>query len=410
MTTTESGPAPSLIGRNPDLRRPLRIAQVTPPLERVPPSAYGGTERVVFELVGELHRRGHQVTTFASGDSEVPGRLIQTVPKALRPAGQGGDPGPWFDLTVAAVMERAHEFDLIHSHLEAASAVLARAVSVPVVSTFHGRLDFEWAPRLLKGVPGLVAISRHQASALPEVRWAGIVHNGLSLEHAPFERRRGEGLVFVGRVAPEKGIIESIEIARLTGRPLTIAAKIGTQPDELAYYEEEFKPALEAAGDLVEFVGEVDAEDRDRLLSAAYALLMPGSWPEPFGLTAIEALATGTPVLTRRVGALPEIIREGVDGFFGDDAAHMAFLADRVAGLDREAIRESVLQRFSAKRMTDDYAAVYAKVMGEAERRAEAGSGVGRPATPAKESDEAGLDEVAERVAAVRGPGGVAGR
>jgi glycosyltransferase involved in cell wall biosynthesis len=334
-------------------------------MERVPPVAYGGTERIVHGLVVELDRRGHEVTTFASGDSVVPGRHIATVPEALRPTGYLGDHAPWFQLTIREVVDRADEFDIIHSHLEWMSLLLMDASPVPVVSTFHGRLDVPWSEPLLRDAPrGLVAISDNQASTHPDVPWEGIVHNGLNLDDAPFDRRRGDSLCFVGRIAEEKGPVEAIEIARLAGRPLRIAAKVAPGGRERAYYDEVFKPALDSAGDDVEFLGELSQDDRDRLFAESYASLMPGSWPEPFGLVAIEALATGTPVIARRIGALPEIIREGIDGFFGDDSAAMAFKLDRVAELDRAEIRASVLDRFSVGRMTDGYEAVYARMLG----------------------------------------------
>lgn len=349
------------------MTRPIRIAQVAPPLERVPPRAYGGTERIVHGLVVELDRRGHEVTTFASGDSDIPGRHIATVPEALRPIGYLGDPAPWFQLTIQQVLERAAEFDVIHSHLEWISLLFAEVSPIPVISTFHGRLDLPWAPALFRDSPrGLVAISENQAATHPEVPWEAVVHNGLRLEDAPFDRRRGDALCFVGRVAEEKGPVEAIEIAERAGRPLRIAAKIAPGGAERAYYDAVFKPALDRAGSDVEFLGELTQEDRDRLFAESYAALMPGSWPEPFGLVAIEALATGTPVIARRIGALPEIIREGIDGFFGDDVTAMAFQVERVAGLDREAIRTSVLDRFSVERMTDGYEEVYRRVLGEA--------------------------------------------
>ncbi len=344
--------------------RPLRIAQVAPPLERVPPTAYGGTERVVHALVTELSRRGHHVTTFASGDSAVPGELVPVVPRALRPSGWGGDPWPFFTAELLDVLARQDEFDLIHVHLEWANVLLARAATTPVVGTFHGRIDLPIGRDVVRhDNGGMVAISRSQAATFPEMQWAGIVHNGLDLASTPFEQQRSDDLVFVGRVAPEKGIVEAIQIARLAGRHLRIAAKVGTKPDEKAYHENVFLPALEKSD--AEYLGEISTADRDRLLGTAYALLMPGSWPEPFGLVAIEALASGTPVVTRRVGALPEIIREGVDGFFGDDATQLAFLVDRVAEIDRAEVRRSVLERFSAERMADDYERVYARRLGK---------------------------------------------
>jgi glycosyltransferase involved in cell wall biosynthesis len=348
------------------MSQPLRIAQIAPPMERVPPRAYGGTERIVFELVRDLDRRGHDVTTFASGDSEVPGRLVATVPEALRPIGYSGDASPYFYLTLRAVLDRIDRFDIIHSHLEWATFLLARVSPVPVVSTFHGRLDLPWAAESFRDAPrGLVAISANQASTHPDVPWEGIVHNGLTLDDAPFERRRGESLCFVGRVAPEKGIIEAIGIARATGRPLRIAAKTSEMPHERSYYQSVFLPALEAAGSSVEYLGELEQTERDQLFAESYAALMPGSWPEPFGLVAIEALACGTPVLARRVGALPEIVRDGIDGFFGDDIGQIAYHVERVADLDRAEIRRSVIERFSARRMTDRYEAIYRKMLGE---------------------------------------------
>jgi glycosyltransferase involved in cell wall biosynthesis len=345
--------------------RPLRIAQVAPPLERVPPERYGGTERVMYELIVELVRRGHEVTTFASGDSEVPGRHIPTVPVALRPADFKDDPMGYFLTTMLAVLDREQEFDIIHSHLEWSSLLLARASTTPVVATFHGRLDLPWSRELLTSPTpaSLVAISRSQASPHSDVDFT-VVHNGLSLAGAPFDRRRTDALCFVGRVAREKGIVEAIEIAQIADRPLRIAAKIAPVGVEHEFYEDVFVPALEAAGSSVEFIGEVTGAERDELFSESYAALMPGSWPEPFGLAAIEALACGTPVLARPVGGLTEIIRDGIDGFFGDDATEIAYHVPDVETLDRRAIRQSVIDRFSAARMADRYEAVYGRVLG----------------------------------------------
>lgn len=367
-------------------------------MERVPPAGYGGTERIVGALVVELAKRGHDVTTFASGDSIVPGTLVPVVPKALRPSGFGGDPWPHFCAEMLEVLAREDDFDLIHIHLEWANVLLARAAHTPVVGTFHGRIDAPIGLDVMRhDVGGMVAISRAQARTYPDMRWAGVVHNGLDLSGAPFEQQRNDDLVFVGRVAPEKGIVEAIEIARLAGRQLRIAAKVGTKPDERAYHENVFLPAL-AKSD-AEYLGEVSTQDRDRLIAGAYALVMPGSWPEPFGLVAIESLACGTPVLARRVGALPEIVREGADGFFGDDAAQLAFLVDRVAGLDREEIHRSVLERFSAARMADDYERIYARRI---QRR-----GQGDVVSIAVNGDAPTLEPVAEaRDGALARPGG----
>lgn len=379
---------------SPPRSRSLRIAQVAPPLERVPPLMYGGTERVVHALVVELSRRGHEVTTFASGDSAVPGTLVPVTPRALRPTGFGGDPWPHFCAELLEVLAREGDFDVIHVHLEWANVLLARAARTPVVGTFHGRIDFPIGPDVMRhDTGGMVAISRAQARTYPDMHWAGIVHNGLDLASAPFEQQRTDDLVFVGRVAPEKGIVEAIEIARLAGRHLRIAAKVGTKPDERAYHENVFLPALEKSD--AEYLGEISTAERDQLLATAHALLMPGSWPEPFGLVAIEALACGTPVLTKRVGALPEIVREGVDGFFGDDAAQIAFLVERIDRLDRAEIRRSALERFSAQRMTDEYERIYVRRLQRAARPdlvpvALNGDPAGRPVDPSDVRANAG--------------------
>lgn len=336
----------------------LRIAQVAPPIEPVPPTGYGGTERIIDELGHELARRGHEVTLFASGDSQPVGRLIETVPLALRSQGFTGDASPWFSATQLQVLRHEAEFDVIHSHLDFHSVLLARAASTPVVSTFHGRLDTPFAASILRDRPaGLVAISHGQAAQRPERLWAAVVYNGLSLDNMPFGEVRDDSLAFVGRITEEKGILDAIEVARLTGRRLRVAAKEPWLRNEIAYYEDVFKPALSRAD--VEVLGELGPADRDALLASSHATLMPSSWPEPFGLTAIESLACGTPVIARPVGGLPEVVRDGVDGFFGADAPAMAAHVAGVTLLDRAAIRASVLERFSARRMADGYEQVY---------------------------------------------------
>lgn len=350
--------------------RRLRIAQVAPPHEPVPPSGYGGTERVIHELVCQLTGRGHEVTTFASADSVVPGRLIPTVPRALRPAGHDGDDVHEMMTTVASVAERADEFDVVHSHLEWWSVLLARLLPIPVVATFHGRLDSPGAETRLATIGGgLVAISRQQASVHPTLPWR-VVHNGLTLAgEAAGPIARTQEICFVGRLDAEKGALAALEVAKLSGRRVRIAAKIGPLGWQRQHYEEVFLPALRAAGSAAEYLGEIGWEERDRLMAESHATIMPGAWPEPFGLVAIESLARGTPVVARRVGGLPEIVREGRDGYFGDDAVQMAYQLERVGALDRGEMRRSVLDRFSAERMADGYEAVYARVLAAAPHR-----------------------------------------
>lgn len=337
----------------------LRIAQVAPPLETVPPVGYGGTERVVDALRGELLARGHAVTTFASGDSAVRGELVATVPRALRPAGMGDDPAAWFMATLLDVRDRRGDFDVVHLHLETLGAVAADMLSVPVVHTFHGRLDGPGYERVLSRMGGrLVAISRSQADSRPEAPWAAVIHNGLSFAPTP-DVGRGPDLAFVGRVDPEKGIVEAIEIAQRAGRRLRIAAKVGVRPRERAYDENVFRPALRRAGGSVEFLGELAGPERDRLLAESFALLMPVTWPEPFGLAAIESLACGTPVVASPLGALPEILRDGVDGYLATGVEALADRVDDCALLDRHAIASDVRERFSAARMADAYETLY---------------------------------------------------
>lgn len=368
-----------------DAVSPLRIAQVAPPMEAVPPTGYGGTERIVSELVRGLHARGHAVTTFASGDSVVPGELVPTVARALRSEGFGGDASAHLQRTVDLLEERLADFDVVHLHIEAWSPAVLRRVNERSVgvATFHGRLDLPWARDELAGAgEGLVAVSASQAAPHPDLPWE-IVPNGLDLAGAPFRAQAGEDLVFVGRITPEKGVVEAIELALMTGRRLRIAAKVGPTAKEQDFNEAVFEPALRAAGTMVEFLGELTDRDRDVLFAEGYATLMPGHWPEPFGLVAIESMATGTPVLAMRAGALPEIVRPGLDGFLGDDVQGLAYFVDDIAGLDRAAIRASVLDRFSADRMVDRYEALYVRRLAErrgaATRRASA-----QPATASR--------------------------
>jgi glycosyltransferase involved in cell wall biosynthesis len=340
----------------------LRIALVAPPFERVPPGAYGGTERIVHALATTLDARGHSVTVFATGDSDVPGELVVTAPVALRATGIHSDGIPWLVATQAAVLDQASRFDIIHAHLDFSGLVLGHLTVTPVVATFHGRIDFPGAREAIDiSRAALIAISQAQASTHPGAPWAAVVHNGLDLSESTFSNRRSDDLCFVGRLMPEKGILQAIEVARLTGRRLRVAGKVGWQPSEVAYFESVVKPAFETAD--VEHVGELSSSERDQLLAECWATLMPGAWPEPFGLVAIESLACGTPVIATRVGALPEIIREDVDGYFGDDPVQLAFHVDDVARLDREVIRASVLERFSAERMADRYEEVYREVL-----------------------------------------------
>lgn len=344
-----------------DSWRPLRIAQVAPPLEAVPPIGYGGTERIVGELVVELDRRGHQVTTFASGDSTVPGRHVPTVPQALRPFGFAEDPTEAFQATIDLVLAQQDEFDLIHAHIDAWNLELARRARVPVASTFHGRLDMPWTRDAFREpLRGLVAVSHDHCRAHPEADWT-VIYHGVSFRPPAPPEVPGDDLCFVGRMSPEKGFPDAIEIARLTGRRLKVAAKRPTRQIEIDYHDSVIRPLLDRAD--VTIVGELSATERDQLVAESRASLVPSAWPEPFGLVVIEALACGTPVLGRRAGAIPEILRDGIDGFLGDDAQQLAFFDNRLDELDRPAIQAAALERFAVGRMVDEYEALYRRLL-----------------------------------------------
>jgi glycosyltransferase involved in cell wall biosynthesis len=259
----------------------LRIALLAAPMVPVPPVAYGGTERVVAALATELVKRGHDVTVYASGDSTVDGRLVAVSPRALWPNGYRGDISAHILRAVARCWRDAHRFDIVHSHVEGFGFPFARYSPVPVVSTLHGRLDIAGMPDLLEefaDIP-LVAISQSQKRWAPDANWLGVVHNGLPLEHMPTASEAGAYLLFVGRVSPEKGVAEAVEVARRVGAPLKMAAKI-IERAESELYEQVVEPAV-AAGD-VEFLGELPPSARDPLYASAQATLMLGGWPEPF--------------------------------------------------------------------------------------------------------------------------------
>ena len=341
----------------------LRIALVAPPMQPVPPIGYAGTERVVAILAKELSRRGHAVTLFAAGDSRVACDLVPTVPQSLWSTGYRGDVSTFMTLTADTVWQQHHRFDVIHSHLETGGFLLARYCPTPVVCTLHGRLDVSGIPALLARFPDipLVAISASQRRWAPEVNWVATIHHGLPLHDMPFRADAGGYLALVGRVCVEKGIAEAIELARRTSLPLRMAAKVH-DVEEQRMFEQVVAPAIDTG--VVEFLGELPPERRDSLYAEALATLMLGAWPEPFGLVAIESLATGTPVIARRAGALTELIEHGVDGYLVDDLVEAILAVELVRRLDRRRIRDRALTRFSPERMTDEYEEVYRRVVG----------------------------------------------
>ncbi len=328
----------------------------------VPPVTYAGTERVVAALVDELHARGHEVTLFAPGDSRVDAELVATVPRSLWSRGYDGPVDSFIDVTIAAAWRQHDRFDVIHSHLETGGFFLARVCPTPVISTLHGRLDHSGMPELLaefSDIP-LVAISQSQRRWSPGANWVATIHHGLPLERFPFSEQPGQYLAFVGRITPEKGVAEAIELARRTGLPLRMAAKV-YDPHEVQHFRDVVQPAIDEG--VVEFLGELGQTARDALYAGALATLMLGAWPEPFGLVAIESMATGTPVIGRRAGALTETVEHGVGGFLVDDLTEAILAVEAVSRLSRRAVRERVLSRFLPSRMADEYVRAYGRLI-----------------------------------------------
>jgi glycosyltransferase involved in cell wall biosynthesis len=343
---------------------PLRIAQVAPLHESVPPKLYGGTERVVSYLTEELVRRGHDVTLFAAGDSVTRARLVAVSRRGLRLDPECADPLAPHVLLLERVAREAERFDVIHFHCDYLHFPVSRRMATPSLTTLHGRLDLpDLVPiyREFREMP-LVSISDDQRNPLPWVNWRATVHHGLPRDVAAFQPRPDDHLAFLGRVSPEKGIESAVEIARKAGMRLRVAAKIDSADRE--YYESQVRPLL--AQPHVEYVGEIDQAAKSDFLGSARALLFPIDWPEPFGLVMIEALACGTPVIAFRRGSVPEVIEDGVTGFVVDGMDDAVRSVARIPALNRRACRRAFEERFSVERMAGDYLKVYASLLREA--------------------------------------------
>jgi glycosyltransferase involved in cell wall biosynthesis len=336
----------------------MKIAQIAPLVESVPPKLYGGTERVVSYLTEELVRLGHDVTLFASGDSETSARLVACTPRALRLDPAAKDPLAPLALMLEQVRARAQEFDVLHFHVEHLQLPLFRPLARKTVTTMHGRLDWpELAPlyREFADMP-LVSVSASQRAPMPFANWVATVHHGLPHEVCPFNPApRGGYFAFLGRASAEKGLERAIEIARRAGVRLRIAAKVDHGDEE--YFRAAIVPLLALPG--IEFIGEVNEAQKPTFLGNATALVFPIDWPEPFGLAMIEAMSCGTPVIAWPHGAVPEIVEHGRTGLLVDsiDAAVGALAA--AARMDRLAVRARFEERFSAARMAQDYLSVY---------------------------------------------------
>jgi glycosyltransferase involved in cell wall biosynthesis len=349
----------------------MRIAQVAPLCESVPPQLYGGTERVVAFLTDELVRQGHDVTLFASGDSQTRATLVPEWPTALRLGGECRDDLAPHVLMVEHVTKRAEEFDIIHFHIAQLHLPVIRRLPVAHVTTMHGRLDLpELRPlyREFNDVP-VVSISDAQREPLPEARWVGTVHHGLPLDLLEFHPEPGTYLAFLGRISPEKRADRAIAIATACGLPLRIAAKVDAVDRD--YFDRDIRPLLD--NPLVEFIGEIAEQQKSEFLGHARALLFPIDWPEPFGLVMIEALACGVPVVAFDGGSVPEVIDHGVTGFIVNTLDEAVDATRQIDRIDRRTCRATFEHRFCASRMAADYVQLYEAVIARTPSLAAAG-------------------------------------
>ena len=348
----------------------MKIAQVAPLYERVPPVLYGGTERVVSFLTEALVRDGHDVTLFASADSVTTARLIGATRSALRLDARVEDPVAHHAILLDLVARHASEFDLVHYHTGYLHFPLSRQLGEPNVTTLHGRLNIPDLADVYENFPDMpvVSISEAQRAPLPWANWQATVPHGLPEDLFAFRARAGEHLAFVGRTSPEKRPDRAIEIAERAGMRLKMAAKVDAA--DRAYFESKIRPLLARPG--VEFVGEIGEEEKADFLGSARALLFPIDWPEPFGLVMIEALACGTPVIAFRKGSVPEIIEDGVSGFIVESVEEAVEPIGRLDRIDRGACRKAFERRFTASRMARQYVEVYRRVLADCGRGREA--------------------------------------
>ncbi len=339
----------------------MRIAQVAPLYESVPPKLYGGTERIVSYLTEELVREGHEVTLFASGDSMTQARLVPVCPESLRLAPNCIDQLAHHVLMLEYVFSERRNFDIIHFHIDYLHFPLSRREQIVNVTTLHGRLDIpELAPlyQVFRDMP-VVSISDAQRDPLPWANWQGTVYHGLPEDQLTFRPGTGEYLAFLGRISPEKGLDEAIKIAQLVGMPLRVAAKIDRADQE--YFETCIKSRLHDP--LIEFTGEIGYPEKNDFLGDAAALLFPINWPEPFGLVMIEAMACGTPVIAYPRGSVPEIVDDGITGFLVHNAEEAAKAVEGIAAIERRSCRRRFEERFSARRMSEDYLALFERLV-----------------------------------------------
>ncbi len=340
----------------------MRIAQISPLTEAVPPKLYGGTERVISWLTEELVALGHKVTLFASGDFVTSARLEPMWPTALRLDGSVRDPNALHMSMIEQIAQRAREFDLLHFHLDYYPFSVMSRQSTPFLTTLHGRLDLPEHGPVFSTFPTipLVSISNAQRRPAPNANWIGTVYHGMPEDLLKPVPANPSYLAFLGRISPEKRVDRAIRIAERCGLPLKIAAKVDAADHD--YFEEMIKPLLSKPN--VEFIGEIADSQKSEFLSNAFALLVPIDWPEPFGLVMIEAMACGAPVIAFNRGAVPELIEDGVTGFVVEDETSAVGALRHLSRLSRTVIRKRFEERFTARRMARDYLAVYRDLVG----------------------------------------------
>jgi glycosyltransferase involved in cell wall biosynthesis len=339
----------------------MRIAQLAPLAESVPPKLYGGTERVIAWLVDELAELGHDVTLFASGDSRTKGKLHAVWPRALRLGRRGVDPNAACALLIETIAERAHDFDVIHSHVDWLPLPVLRRTGVPFLTTMHGRLDLPGLADVIGAFSQapFVSISDNQRRPLRGANWIATIQHGLPKDLFRPCYEPGSYLAFLGRLTAEKGPEDAIRIARAVGMPLRIAAKIPRA--ETTYFKNKLQPEID--GEQIKLIGEVDEARKQPFLAEAAALLFPIDWPEPFGLVMIEAMACGTPVIAYRSGSVPEVLEDGVTGFIVDGERQAIEAVKEAGRLDRRRIRARFEERFAASRMAREYEDSYRELV-----------------------------------------------
>jgi glycosyltransferase involved in cell wall biosynthesis len=347
----------------------MRIAQIAPLTEAVPPRLYGGTERVVHWLTEELVALGHDVTLFASGDSQTSARLEPCWPRALRLDGSVRDPNALHMMMLERVRRKCDddEFDLLHFHLDYYPFSLFQRQPTPFITTLHGRLDLpEHQPVFdaFREVP-VISISDSQRKPVPQANWVRTIQHGLPHNLLTPRAVRPSYLAVLGRIAPEKGVDRAIRIALRSGIPLKIAAKIDVADRD--YYDEVIRPIINQPG--IEYIGEIDDRQKPEFLSGALGLLLPIDWPEPFGLVMIEAMACGTPVIAYNFGSVPEVIDEGVTGFIVEDESGAVAAVARLGELSRSGVRRQFENRFTARRMALNYCEAYQSLIDAAHPR-----------------------------------------